>query len=106
VTAEVALREAEYAAVERELLTTVRSLHAGADAARRSLDEYRDHLLPQSVEAYRIALSLRDAGEASYLEVLAAQSTLTDTRIDYVETIHEAERLRLELRYASGEEIR
>lgn len=104
--AEVALREAEYAITERSILASVRTLYTSLEAARRTALDYKDRIVPQAIESWRISLSLRAAGDASYLEVLSAQTSLIETEAQYIDAVHEAERLRLELHYISGEDIR
>ncbi|MEP7220616.1 MAG: TolC family protein, partial [Bacteroidota bacterium] len=106
VHAEIIIREAEREETERAIVASVRSFHAEYESAHHIAEDYRERILPAASEAYRIALRLREAGDASYLEVLAAQTALIDTQSESINAIREAERLRLELEYISGEDIR
>lgn len=104
--AETAMREAELAAEERSLLSFLRLRYASYETARRAVEEYSDKLVPRSLEAYRIALKLFGSGDATYLEVLAAQNGLVETQAAYIEAIRGAERYIVELEYIVGEELR
>ena len=63
-------------------------------AALATLASFETRLLPRSEEAYRIALRLRAAGEATYFEVLAAQNALVEARAGYARAAAEAARQR------------
>ena len=104
--AETAVREAELAAEERSLISFLRSRYASYETARQAVEEYSDKLVPRSLEAYRIALKLFGSGDATYLEVLAAQNGLVETQAAYIEAIRGAERYSVELEYIVGEELR
>jgi cobalt-zinc-cadmium resistance protein CzcA len=99
-------REAERSETERSLVARLRAAYAQHAAAGRLIESYRGGLLPRSAEAYRIARRLFDEGEATYLEVLAAQTALLETRAGYVEAVWSAGRLRVEIESLLGEEVR
>jgi len=104
--AETALREVEMQRDTMRLLSSLRSLHAGYAAAVAELSEYTARSIPRAAEAVDIALRLFQEGEATYLEVLAAQSASIETRSAYVMGLHHAERLRIDLEFIAGGELR
>jgi outer membrane protein TolC len=104
--AETAVRQAEFATVERSLIASLRSHYANYETARQAVEEYSAKLIPQALEAYRIAVRLFEEGEATYLEVLTAQSGFIDTQSAHIEAIRQVEIYRAELEYIVGEELR
>jgi heavy metal efflux system protein len=104
--AETALRAAELERDSVEVLASIHAVRIRYEAARAELTEYSARALPQADESVRIALRLFEAGEATYLEVLAAQSAAIDTRAAYIEALHEVERLRIELETIAGGGLR
>ena len=100
--AAVTLAEARLAAVRRAVASDVRGLAAGLTAARAQRDAFAGALLPTAREAYRIALRLRALGEATYLEVLTAQSALVETQAATAEAEARVVRLSAELAVAAG----
>ena len=103
--AEIDVREAERRMIEREILALVHSEYARYAAAASLVSDYTAKLIPQSEEAYRIARRLFDEGEATYFEVLTAQSALLETRYALIEALWEIERARVELENILGEEL-
>ena len=100
--AAVAVAEARLAAVRRAVASDVRGLAAGLTAARAQRDAFAGALLPTAREAYRIALRLRALGEATYLEVLTAQSALVETQAATADAEARVARLSAELAVAAG----
>ncbi len=100
--AETAIREADYARLERELLSTVRAAYARYASTSQLVDNYRVELIPQANQAYQIARRLFDEGEATYLEVLTAQSALVTIHAGYVDAVQSAERSLVELESLLG----
>jgi outer membrane protein TolC len=70
------LAQAELDLARLEIETRLTGLLAHYEASRREGREYDETILPQAREAYRIALRLRALGDASYIEVLSAQTIL------------------------------
>ena len=103
--AETAVREAELARDSVSLTTSLRSLYATYQAALVALDEYTQSMIPQATDAVRVSLRLFEEGEASYFEVLAAQTALLDAQAAYASAVVETERLRNELGYIVGEDL-
>jgi heavy metal efflux system protein len=89
-----AAAEAALAQAERSVAVRVQAQAARLAAALASLDSFETRLLPRAQEAYRIALRLRAAGEATYFEVLAAQNALVEARAGYARAAAEAARQR------------
>lgn len=83
--------------IEREVIAELRDRHARHAAAYGLAIDIRNHLLPQAIEAYDVALRLFLEGEVGYMEVLAAQSTMLDARTALIEAMWNAAGLRLEL---------
>ncbi len=100
--AAVTLAEARLAAVRRAVASDVRGLSAALTAARAQRDAFAGTLLPQAREAYRIALRLRALGEATYLEVLTAQSALVETQAAAADAEALVARLSADLAVATG----
>lgn len=100
--AETAMREAVYARLERELLSAVREAHARHASTSQLVDNYREELIPQANQAYQIARRLFDEGEATYLEVLTAQSAMVTIHAGYVDAVLSAERSLVELESLLG----
>ncbi|HVZ38141.1 MAG TPA: CusA/CzcA family heavy metal efflux RND transporter [Candidatus Kapabacteria bacterium] len=102
---ETELRSAELARDSLHLLALLRARYASYQTARGAVAEYTEHLIPQATEGARIALRLFQEGSASYLEVLAAQSSLIETESGYIDALHQAERVRTELEYFVGGDL-
>lgn len=83
--------------IEREVIAELRDRHARHAAAYGLAIDIRNHLLPQAIEAYDVALRLFREGEVGYMEVLAAQSTMLDAHTTLIEAMWNAAGLRLEL---------
>jgi cobalt-zinc-cadmium resistance protein CzcA len=103
--AETALRSAELVRDSVMLISSLRSQFTAYRTARESLADYTERLVPEAMEGLRIALRLFEEGEATYLEVLAAQSSRIETESAYIEALHQVERLRTELEYNIGGEL-
>jgi outer membrane protein TolC len=71
--------KAELTLAERQLLANVSSFHRDADVARGQVASLRDSL-DLSTESLRLTLLRYQAGEASVLDVVDAQTTLTQAR--------------------------
>lgn len=103
--ANVAVVGAEKDLLLQALLTRLRSTHAFLTSARARARAYAESLLPQAREAYRISLAMRAAGQASYLEVLLAQTALLETQSAAVDALHDAARLHAELDALTGTDL-
>ncbi len=59
------------------------------DAARRRAVRYRDSILPDADQAYRLALAAFQGGQFEYLRVLQAQRAVAESRLEYLRALHE-----------------
>jgi cobalt-zinc-cadmium efflux system outer membrane protein len=104
--AATAIAEAQRERVVRAVQARIHASYAELTAARAQVATFAERLLPQAERAYDIALQLHASGEASYLEVLAAQTALIETQSSYVGALHTAARLRAEIEAITGETVR
>lgn len=104
--AETAIRQAELASAERELGASMAALINSFESTRSNVSGYTDRLIPSATEGYRLAMRFYEEGDASYLEVLAAQSTLIEIRTGFIEALIELETLRIELETVTGVALR
>ena len=100
--ASVAIAQAQADRDAAALAAQTRAQAAELAGALERVRLYRDRLVPQAERAYAIALRLRAQGEASYLDVLQAQTALIRTRSDALGARHEAARLHATLRAAAA----
>lgn len=101
--AATAIAEAQRERVVRAVQVRLHASYAKLTAARAQVATFAERLLPQAERAYDIALQLHALGEASYLEVLAAQTALIETQSSYVEVLRTAARLRAEIEAITGD---
>ena len=73
-----------YRKVEQE----VRTAHSGLVQARETLDS-QEKVIEQGQEALRLAVARSEAGTGTLLDVLSAQTALTDARTTYVQAQHD-----------------
>src|SRR5690625_319888 len=104
--AATAIAEAQRERVVRAVQARLHASYAELTAARAQVATFAERLLPQAERAYDIALQLHASGEASYLEVLAAQTALIETQSSYVGALHTAARLRAEIEAITGDVAR
>jgi cobalt-zinc-cadmium efflux system outer membrane protein len=86
--------EFEVAARERELVREIGFLSSQAEAARTEVTAYAERIIPSSKSALNQSLRAYRQGGLSYIEVLEAQSALTEVRekqINALLTYHRAE---------------
>ncbi|MBI2194693.1 MAG: TolC family protein [Planctomycetes bacterium] len=108
------VRELEYQAVERELLSEARQTRlalsrqltqtlASMNASLEQIRSYDEALLPGARQALELATRGYQAGETSQLEVLQAQQTLAETSLNYLEALAEAHSSLAELERLVGQ---
>ncbi|MEN7973094.1 MAG: TolC family protein [Verrucomicrobiota bacterium] len=85
---EALMEEREYRRMElmRELATGV-ALFTGAMA---EVDLMKNKLMPKAEEAYELSRSGYEAGRFSWLELIAAQQSLAEIRIRYIDSLRDA----------------
>ncbi len=74
---------AEYRAARNELSSSLREADIKARSSLRLLDLYRGSVIPQAEEALKIAQSGYQAEKTDFMDLLDAQRTLLDFRMDY-----------------------
>lgn len=100
------IAEARREIIERAVRARLHARYAELTAARAQVTMFADRLLPLADRAHHIALQLHASGEASYLEVLAAQTALIETQSSYVGALRTTARLRAEIESISGDDAR
>ena len=103
--AEVARAQADEIAVKNQVLLEVQQVHLAVQTAQEQVLLYRDRMLPNAEEAYRYVRRRYDEGGASYLEVIDAGRTLTETRTAWVEVLLGYHEAMTELKRAVGGRI-
>ncbi|MBI2505697.1 MAG: TolC family protein [Candidatus Latescibacteria bacterium] len=91
--ATVARAQAEQITWRNQVLLEVQQAHLAVETAQQQVQLYRSRMLPSAEEAYRFVRRRYDEGGTSYLEVIDAGRTLTETRRAWVEVLlgyHEA----------------
>jgi len=58
-------------------------------AVEKRVKIYNENILKEAEEIYRIAYESYMEGQVGYIELLAAQHTLTDTRIEYITALYD-----------------
>lgn len=81
--AEKEMARAEYRAARNELSSSLREADIKARSSLRLLDLYRGSVIPQAEEALKIAQSGYQAEKTDFMDLLDAQRTLLDFRMDY-----------------------
>lgn len=77
------MAQAEYKAARNELAADLREADIKARSSMRLVDLYRGSVIPQAEEALKIAQSGYQAEKADFMDLLDAQRTLLDFRMDY-----------------------
>lgn len=95
--ARVEIEKAERDVVRQQLLRNVHSVGQQLSTYQRMAEQMEATVLPQAAEVYRSATRLYEEGEISYVEVLTAQSTLLESRRNFLEALYQATRAGLEL---------
>jgi len=103
--ANLAQEEARRMSVQNELILQLEDAYHQMHVAEKQVRIYTEKLLEEAEEVYRIASRSYQEGEASYLEVLEAQRTLTATRTGYVQALFEHHSTLAELERAVGGEL-
>ncbi|MEI7481447.1 MAG: TolC family protein [Elusimicrobiota bacterium] len=77
------MAQAEYKAAQNELASSLREADIKARSSLRLVELYRGSVIPQAEEALKIAQSGYQAEKADFMDLLDAQRTLLDLRMDY-----------------------
>ena len=85
--AEVAGAEAEAERLRREVKLEVETAYRNLITAADQVTLFDERVLHEAEEAQHAAARSYDEGKASYLEVLSAQRTLLETRVEYADIL-------------------
>jgi outer membrane protein, heavy metal efflux system len=88
--AEVGRAAQEVGRVQLDLARRLATAFGEYAAARERTLRYRGSILPDSREAFQIALAAFRAGQVSYLQVLQAQRTVQEANLEYVRNLADA----------------
>jgi outer membrane protein TolC len=91
--------------VGRRIELEVRTTYSSFIEAKEVLDS-QEKVNEQAVEALRLANARYDAGTGTQLDVLSAQTALTDARTTYVQALHDYSVARARLERAIGQSIK
>ncbi len=100
--AEREMAEAELEGMRVMTSAEVRSAWVRAQTARRLADIYRTSVLPQADQALRVAEAGYQANKASFLDLLDAQRSLLNFRVEYYQFLADHEQRSAELERVVG----
>lgn len=100
--AEREMAEAELEGMKAMTTAEVRSAWARVQTARRLADIYRTSILPQADQALRVAEAGYQANKASFLDLLDAQRSLLNFRVEYCQFLADYEQRSAELERVVG----
>ena len=100
--AEVRQTEAEYSGLRQRAMLEVESRFAALTAARKKAELFQTGILKLARMAHEATSESYRQGKATYLDLLEAQRTLTQTRIAYFESIFDYRRALAGLEQATG----
>ncbi|MDE2291172.1 MAG: TolC family protein, partial [Elusimicrobia bacterium] len=98
--------EAELRAARLGTSAELRAAWVRTRTAGRLADAYRRSLVPQAEAALRVAETGYQAGDNGFLDLLDAQRSLLDDRLEYFQYLDGYEESLAELERASGQELR
>lgn len=101
--AEKEMAHAEYRAARNELASDLREADIKARSSMRLVDLYRGSVIPQAEEALKIAQSGYQAEKADFMDLLDAQRTLLDFRMDYYRYIVDCHTWQARVEQLTGE---
>lgn len=73
--------------VENDLTSRLAISFGDYAAARERADLYKKSILPDSAEAYRLAMTAYKGGQFEYLRVVQAQRTVAEAQLEYVRVL-------------------
>lgn len=79
--------EAAYEAAANTALFEVTSVHHHGDTAQRSIELYRDKIIPRAKAAVKAAMALYQTGGGFFIEFIDAQRMLLDAQLRYYEAV-------------------
>lgn len=103
--AEREMAEAELEGMRAMTSAEVKSAWVRARTARRLADIYRTSVLPQAEQALRVAEAGYQANKTSFLDLLDAQRSLLDFRVEHFQFLADYEQRAAELERVVGKEL-
>lgn len=103
--AEKEMSEAELEAMRLMTLSDLRSSYVRAQTAQRLAEIYRTSVLPQGEAALKVAEAGYQAEKAGFLDLLDAQRTLLNFRLEYYQYLAEYQQRLAELERAVGRRL-
>jgi outer membrane protein TolC len=96
---------ANLAAMKNMALFEVKEMSAKVEAAMKSIQIYRDGLLPQAEHSFQAAVAAYQTGGVNFMTLLDAQRTMRDVRMGYYKALVDYEQSRADLERAVGKEL-
>lgn len=97
------MARAEYKAASNELASDLREADIKARTSMRLVDLYRGSVIPQAEEALKIAQSGYQAEKTDFMDLLDAQRTLLDFRMEYYRYIVDCHTWQARVEQLTGE---
>lgn len=104
-SAEKEMAEAELEAARLMTAADLRTAFVRAQTAQRLAESYKTSLLPQAESALTVAESGYQAGRTSFLDLLDAQRSLLNFKLEYYQYLADYEQRAAELERVIGEEL-
>jgi outer membrane protein TolC len=79
--------EAQQEAVRHQVLLDTARAYLDVSTAQEQVALFQGRILPEAERAFEVASRSYDEGKAAYLELLEAQRTLTETQIEYLQSL-------------------
>jgi cobalt-zinc-cadmium efflux system outer membrane protein len=98
--------KASFEAMKNMVLFEVREAAAKVVATRRSVDLYKDGLLPQAEQSFQAAIAGYQTGGVNFMTLLDAQKTVRDGRLGYYKALVEHEQSLADLERAVGQQLK
>lgn len=97
--------KANLAAVKNMTIFEVKEMSAKVEAAMKSIQIYRDGLLPQAEQSFQAAVAAYQTGGVNFMTLLDAQRTIRDVRMGYYKALVDYEQSRADLERAVGKQL-
>ena len=97
--------KANLTAMKNMALFEVRDMFAKVEAAMKSINIYKDGLLPQAEQSFQAAVAAYQTGGVNFMTLLDSQRTIRDVRMGYYKALVDYEQSRADLERAVGKEL-
>jgi outer membrane protein TolC len=98
--------EAELKGIENKTLAELRILYSKIKSLEKSLDMYRNGILPQADQALKASQIAYRSGKTDLLNVIDSERTLKDIEMNYFETLVDFNRRISELEKLVGKDLK